>query len=90
MTYLTKAQSVRTAPGAEDVQPIDAHTSDPDELIGVVPAPPTVLTQPAVPPPAPAWLVAWMQSDDRRRALTMAAGKQRLAARLTRSPGDRP
>jgi hypothetical protein len=74
MTYLAKAQSVRTQP-----QPVAPVRMD-DELASALVAVPAAVTQPIDwPPPEPAWFAAWMAEDDARRAALMAAGKIRLS-----------
>jgi hypothetical protein len=62
---------------------IDAHIrAHRDELIVALSALPVAAVQPLDwPPPEPPWWAEWMETDDARRAATMAAGKARLQQR---------
>ena len=75
MTYLAKAQSVRTQP--QPVKPVRMH-----ELASALVAVPVAVTQPLDwPPPRPPWWGEWTEADDARRRATMAAGKARKSQR---------
>lgn len=65
------------SPAERITDALDAHIRNHrDELIAALAAPRAAPL--GWPPPEPVWFTEWMETDDARRAATMAAGKRRL------------